>query len=51
MQISLRSLMLLGVAVGALPFWYDNLLVPFFIIMIVCVGMSLRAFATEFRDD
>jgi hypothetical protein len=43
--------MLVVLMVGALPFWYENFLVPFFVIMAICVGMSLRAFSNEFRDD
>lgn len=50
MQLSLRTLLLLTVIFGALPFWYEYWLIPFFVIIAICIGMSLRAFATEFRD-
>ena len=51
MQLSLRSLLLIVTVFGTLPFLYENWLVPFFVIIAICLGMSLRAFATEFRDD
>lgn len=51
MQLSLRSLLLIVAIFGAMPFLYQNWLVPFFVIIAICVGMSLRAFASEFRDD
>lgn len=51
MRFSLRSLILTTTLFGMLPVLYEYWLVPFFVIIAICMGMSLRAFATEFRDD
>lgn len=51
MQFSLRSWLLITTVFGMLPFLVEYWLEPFFVIIAICLGMSLRAFATEFRDD
>ena len=51
MQLSMRSLLLIVSVFGMLPFLYQNWLIPFFVIIAICLGMSFRAFATEFQDD
>ena len=36
---------------GALPFWYQNFLIPFFVILLICIGMSVVAFGEDSQDE
>ncbi len=51
MRFSLRTMLLLMLALGALPAWYANPLIPFVVILIISVVMSLRGFPTPKDND
>ena len=44
MKFSLRTLLLSMLMLGALPFWYQHFLFPFFVNLAICIGMSVHAF-------
>lgn len=51
MKFSLRTLLLWMVMLGALPFWYQHFLIPFFVILAICIGMSVYAFGEDSQDE
>lgn len=51
MKFSLRTLLISMLMMGALPFWYQHFLIPFFVILAICIGMSVHAFGEESRDE
>ncbi|MEZ6133698.1 MAG: hypothetical protein R3C53_02190 [Pirellulaceae bacterium] len=51
MKFSLLTLLMLVTVLGTIPFWVDNFLIPFFIIIIVSVVMAVRGFSDTSDDD
>ena len=51
MKFSLRTLLLAMLLLGALPFWYQHFLIPFFAILVICIGMSVHAFGDGSQDE
>ena len=51
MTFSLRTLLVIMLVFGALPFWYQHFLVPFFLILAICIGMSVYAFGEGSRNE
>ena len=51
MQISLRTFLVMMLVLGTTPLWWENFLIPFFVILMVCVGMSVHAFGIGSRDE
>ena len=51
MKFSLRTLLLTMLLLGALPFWYQHFLIPFFVILAICIGMSVHAFGEGSQDE
>jgi len=50
MKFSLRTLLILMLILGSAPLWSRNFL-PFFIILAICIGMSVVAFGEGVRDE
>lgn len=50
MKYSLQTLFLAMLVFGALPFWYQNFLIPFFAILAICIAMSIHGFGEGYRD-
>jgi hypothetical protein len=51
MKFSLRKLLIVAISIGTLPFWFDHFLIPFFVILAICVGMAVRAFGSDMNDE
>ncbi len=51
MKFSLRTLLLWMLTLGALPFWYQHFLIPFFVILAICIGMSVYTFGEDSQDE
>jgi len=51
MQISLRTFMVMMLVLGTTPLWWENFLIPFFLILVVCIGMFVHAFGESPRDE
>jgi len=51
MQFSLRTLLLIVLVLGTTPLWWENFLLPFFLILVVCIGMSVHAFGESSRNE
>ena len=50
MNFSLRTLLIMMLILGSTPLWSRYFLIPFFIILVICIGMSVVAFGDGVRD-
>ncbi len=46
----MRTLLIMMLTLGSLPLWSQYFLIPFFIILVICIGMSVVAFGDGVRD-
>ena len=50
MNFSLRTLLIMMLILGSAPLWSQYFLIPFFVLLVICIGMSVVAFGDGVRD-
>ena len=51
MKFSLQTLLVVMLVFGTSPLWYQHFLIPFFLILAICIGMSVYAFGEGARNE